>query len=136
MFAYWVAREGGCKNQNADGKRHVLNEIADGGWGKGRRPLINVNWYDAECYAQWLTEKTGTNKNYRLLTEAEWGYAARARKANIYYWDQNNVMDYAWYIENSDRKCARRSVAGSFRSTATAALASVSPKTNPVYFDL
>jgi hypothetical protein len=42
----------------------------DQGWGRGRRPVINISWEDAAAYAQWLSEQTG--KRYRLPTEAEW----------------------------------------------------------------
>jgi formylglycine-generating enzyme required for sulfatase activity len=58
--------------------------IHDSGWGRGRQPAINVSWDDAQQYVAWLSRITG--QPYRLLTEAEWEYAARAGTTTAYYW--------------------------------------------------
>jgi formylglycine-generating enzyme required for sulfatase activity len=68
--------------------------VADGGcnrykpsdqdWGRGRRPVINVNWDDAKAYVAWTSRKTG--KQYRLLSEAEREYVTRAGVATPFWW--------------------------------------------------
>jgi len=56
----------------------------DNGWGRADRPAIYVSWDDAQQYAAWLSRSTG--KPYRLLSEAEWEYAARAGSPTAYPW--------------------------------------------------
>lgn len=56
----------------------------DRGWGRGERPVINVSWKDAKSYVAWLSREAG--HEYRLLSEAEWEYAARAGTTTKYHW--------------------------------------------------
>ena len=56
---------------------------SDEGWGRGRRPVINVSWDDAKAYVEWLSRVTG--EDYRLPSEAEWEYAARAGTTTAYF---------------------------------------------------
>ena len=75
-FADWDAcvSVGGCP------------QASDSGFGRGTRPVINVSWDDAEQYVGWFSRMTG--RPYRLLTEAEWEYAARAGTRTAYSWGE------------------------------------------------
>ncbi len=61
--------------------------VSDSGWGRGRRPVINVTWWEARQYVTWLSKMT--NKAYRLLSEAEWEYAARGGMNTAYSWGED-----------------------------------------------
>jgi len=59
----------------------------DHGWGRGERPVINVSWDDAKVFINWLSQKTG--QKYRLPTEVEWEYAARAGTKSAFWWGRD-----------------------------------------------
>ncbi|RKZ92232.1 MAG: hypothetical protein DRR19_04810, partial [Candidatus Parabeggiatoa sp. nov. 1] len=77
---------------------------SDSGWGRGNRPVINVSGDDATDYAAWLSEQTG--HQYRLPTEAEWEYAARAGTETARYWGNNpdDACAYANVHDNTSKE--------------------------------
>ncbi len=76
----------------------------DEGWGRDKRPVINVSWEDATAYAKWLSEKEGVE--YRLPTEDEWYLACNVgAKTKWHFGDEGKELkEYAWYRENSNGK--------------------------------
>lgn len=78
-FANWDAcvRAGGCGGYRPD----------DQGWGRGNRPVVAVGWEDAQTYVRWLSQETG--EQYRLLSESEWEYVARAGTTTARYWGES-----------------------------------------------
>jgi formylglycine-generating enzyme required for sulfatase activity len=86
-FDEWEAcvADGGCKARPGDQ-----------GWGRGNRPVINVSWTEVTGeYLPWLSKKTG--RSYRLLSEAEREYAAKAGTKTAYWWGQSISTDQANY---------------------------------------
>ena len=73
-FREWdeCVQRGGCGGYLPD----------DEGWGRANRPVINVSWWDAQEYLEWLSGQTG--ERYRLLSESEWEYVARAGTTTPY----------------------------------------------------
>jgi formylglycine-generating enzyme required for sulfatase activity len=89
-FDQWDAcvEGGGCDNYRP----------SDATWGRGTRPVIYVNWYDAQQYVDWLNRMVGA-KTYRLLSEAEFEYVARAGSTTRYPWGDD--------IGENNANCAR-----------------------------
>jgi len=89
-FAQWDAcvSDGGCNGYSPD----------DRGWGRGNRPVINVSWEDAQSYLKWLSGKTG--KSYRLLSESEWEYVARAGTTTPFHYGSTISTEQANYDGN------------------------------------
>lgn len=76
----------------------------DFGMGRNGYPAVGMTQHAANKYCQWLSAKTG--HFYRLPTEAEWEYAARAGSTNTWFFgeDETKLGDYAWFEANSDFK--------------------------------
>jgi len=75
----------------------------DENWGRRVRPVINVSWDEAKAYAEWLHKKTGqTGEPFRLPTEAEWEYAARAGSQALCWWGDDIRQDSKVWANCSD----------------------------------
>ena len=90
-FAQWDAcvADGGCGGYYPD----------DEGWGRGNRPVINVSWDDVQGFIDRLNDKTGGS--FRLPTEAEWEYAARAGSTTKYHFG-NSASQLCRYANHAD----------------------------------
>lgn len=76
----------------------------DCGWGRGRRPVVNVSWHEALTYLEWLNNLESVHGTYRLLSEAEWEYVARAGTSGRYWWGDEISPERANYDEADLRK--------------------------------
>ena len=129
-----ITREDWRRFTKAEGYRaEGCEEWRDGGWQRNRalnwdnpgyaqdedEPATCLTWEDAAHYAKWLTEKTG--QPYRLPSEAEWEYAARAGAIDAHYWGETDKAMCAYANAGSkvcDDRQAKTSAVGGFRPNA------------------
>ena len=98
---------GGCGGYSPD----------DMDWGRRGRPVVNVSWRDARAYASWLSRETG--EEYRLLSEAEWEYVARAGTVTRYWWGDDIGRNRANCVGCGSRWDGERTApVGNFRANA------------------
>ena len=101
-------KDGGC--YLADGGEGKMDEAADwmhpGFEQKGDHPAVCVNWQDAQAYAEWLGNKTG--HSYRLPSEAEWEYAARAGRTAAWPWDGDDFAAGCAVVNGFDQNAKKQ----------------------------
>lgn len=106
-FADWAR----CKNEGG-----CAHSPGDRGWGRDNRPVMDISWIDAKAFAAWLSKKTG--QTYRLPSEAEWEYAARAGTRTPYWWGADVGSRHANCRECNTGEQQRTLPVGSFQANA------------------
>lgn len=87
------------------------------GWDRSTHPVVNVSWDDALAYTQWLSQQTG--HKYRLPSEAEWEYAARAGSYTKYWWGAKTGVENAHCFDcRSGYQLTKPTKVGQFKANA------------------
>ena len=111
---------GGCSRKPHDHK-----------WGRGKQPVINITIADVDEYLKWLSDKTG--QTYRLPSEAEWEYAARAGTNTEYFWGDEHGKNNANCLDCGSPWSAPEGRIGTTKDTRAAPVGSFKPNAFGVY---
>ena len=109
-FVKDTGRPAGGNCETISPKTEILEHEPSATWEKpgfaqtDRDPVVCVSWEDAKAYAGWLSKKTG--KHYRLLSESEWEYAARAGTSSHYWWGEDPAVKCT-YANGADQSAKR-----------------------------
>ncbi|MBI3574759.1 MAG: formylglycine-generating enzyme family protein [Gammaproteobacteria bacterium] len=99
---YWLA-----KHEVTNAQYRMFKPSHDSGTYRGdslngdTQPVVEVLWNDAVAFAEWLSSKTG--KTFKLPTEAEWEYAARAGTQTAHYWGDDDDANFCRHANIADR---------------------------------
>jgi formylglycine-generating enzyme required for sulfatase activity len=87
------------------------------GWDRKTHPVVGISWDDAIAYTRWLSKQTG--KRYRLLSEAEWEYAARAGTTTPFWWGARSGTNNAHCFDcKSDFSTSKPARVGTYKPNA------------------
>lgn len=103
LKSFWISA-----TEISNGQYRRFKPDHDSGSFQGRllsrdtQPAVNLTWENAKAFSEWLSWEIGANKRFRLPTEAEWEYAARARTSTRYYWGNQIDPRYANFSDRND----------------------------------
>ncbi len=123
-----VCRKINRQNEHWGHNPEALMPIGEANWGRGNYPVIRLNWQDTQTYIGWLNKRTG--KHYRLPTEAEWEYAARASGNAAYVWGIKASHQFANYGKD---ECCGGLASGKDQWEITAPVGSFAPNAYGLY---
>ena len=100
---FWIGRTAITNSQYRRFKPdHDSGSLAGHSLNGANQPAVNLTWGDAQAFAEWLSWEAGANQRFRLPTEAEWEYAARAGTTTRYYWGNDIDPRYANFSDRND----------------------------------
>ncbi len=100
---FWIGKTAVTNDQYRRFKpTHDSGSLAEYSLNGNTQPAVNLNWGDAKAFTEWLSWEAGAGKRFRLPTEAEWEFAARAGTTTRYFWGNDIDPRYANFSDRND----------------------------------